>query len=130
MRSRAIIWFFSLFLLSFFNLQAFAQLPDFTEMVKTNGGAVVNISTTQKAPSAGAENGAEMPAFPEGSMPPELEEFFRRFNEQQQQQGQVQVQPECSTPAVDDILQPWSHVIDFYDAFRYIIYIYVKYLYT
>ena len=88
MRSRAIIWFFSLFLLSFFNLQAFAQLPDFTEMVKTNGGAVVNISTTQKAPPTGAENGAEMPAFPEGSMPPELEELFRRFNAQQQQQGQ------------------------------------------
>ena len=33
-----------------------AQLPDFTEMVKTNGDAVVNISTTQKAadPQAGA----------------------------------------------------------------------------
>ncbi len=87
MRSRASVWFFSLFLLSFFNLQAFAQLPDFTEMVKTNGGAVVNISTTQKALPAGAENGADMPAFPEGSMPPELEELFRRFNEQQQGQG-------------------------------------------
>ncbi|MDD5754147.1 MAG: DegQ family serine endoprotease [Methylococcales bacterium] len=57
-------------------------MPDFTEMVKSSGGAVVNISTTQKIP-AGAEGGAEMPQFPEGSMPPELEELFRRFNEQQ-----------------------------------------------
>jgi serine protease Do len=76
------MWIFSLVLLGLFSPFAQAQLPDFTEMVKTNGGAVVNISTTQKAP-AGAENAAEMPQFPEGSMPPELEELFRRFNEQQ-----------------------------------------------
>lgn len=73
--------FFSLFLLSLLSSLAWAQLPDFTEMVKTNGGAVVNVSTTQKAP-AGAEGGAEIPQFPEGTMPPELEELFRRFNEQ------------------------------------------------
>jgi serine protease Do len=52
-------------------------------MVKNSGGAVVNISTTQKIPAGAAEGGAEMPQFPEGTMPPELEELFRRFNEQQ-----------------------------------------------
>lgn len=87
MRHRASVWFLSLFLLSFFHVQAFAQLPDFTDMVKANGGAVVNISTTQKTPAGGGEGGAEIPAFPEGAMPPELEELLRRFYEQQQGGG-------------------------------------------
>lgn len=81
-------WIFGLFLLSLFNTFAQAQLPDFTEMVKANGGAVVNVSTTQKAP-AGIEGAEMMPPFPEGSMPPELEELFRRFNEQQGGGGYV-----------------------------------------
>lgn len=69
------------FLVVLFNQNALAQLPDFTEMVKTNGVAVVNISTTQKAPPE-AENAPEEPQLPEG-MPPEMEEFFKRFlNEQ------------------------------------------------
>jgi len=69
------------FLVVLFNQNALAQLPDFTEMVKTNGVAVVNISTTQKA-SPAAENAPEEPQLPEG-MPPEMEEFFKRFlNEQ------------------------------------------------
>ncbi|MDD5214560.1 MAG: DegQ family serine endoprotease [Methylococcales bacterium] len=86
MPNRVRLWIFSLFLLNFFSLQAWAQLPDFTDMVKANGGAVVNISTMQKVP-AGIEGGAEIPQFPEGTMPPELEELFRRFNEQQQGGG-------------------------------------------
>lgn len=69
------------FLIVLFNQNALAQLPDFTEMVKSNGVAVVNISTTQKAPPE-AENAPEEPQLPEG-MPPEMEEFFKRFlNEQ------------------------------------------------
>ncbi|PKM10374.1 MAG: serine peptidase [Gammaproteobacteria bacterium HGW-Gammaproteobacteria-3] len=57
---------------------AFAQLPDFTVMVKENGKAVVNISTTQKAPDIDAdENPGEQP-LPEG-IPPELEELFKHF---------------------------------------------------
>lgn len=64
-----------------FNQSALAQLPDFTEMVKSNGVAVVNISTTQKAQPE-AENAPEELQLPEG-MPPEMEEFFKRFlNEQ------------------------------------------------
>ncbi|MGZ8157406.1 MAG: DegQ family serine endoprotease [Methylobacter sp.] len=69
------------FLAVLFNQNALAQLPDFTEMVKTNGVAVVNISTTQKARPE-AENAPEEPQLPEG-MPPEMEEFFKRFLEEQ-----------------------------------------------
>jgi serine protease Do len=87
MPNRVRLWFFSLFLLNFFSSLAWAQLPDFTDMVKANGSAVVNISTTQKIPAGVVEGGAEIPAFPEGTMPPELEELFRRFNEQQQGGG-------------------------------------------
>jgi serine protease Do len=69
------------FLIVLFNQNVFAQLPDFTEMVKSNGVAVVNISTTQKALPQ-AENAPEEQQLPEG-MPPEMEEFFKRFlNEQ------------------------------------------------
>ena len=76
---KKIKWCF--FLIVLFNQSALAQLPDFTEMVKTNGVAVVNISTTQKAPPE-AENAPEQPQLPEG-MPPEMEEFFKRFLEEQ-----------------------------------------------
>ncbi|HEY8037654.1 MAG TPA: DegQ family serine endoprotease [Methylobacter sp.] len=76
---KKIKWCF--FLIVLFNQNVLAQLPDFTEMVKTNGVAVVNISTTQKAPPE-AENAPEQPQLPEG-MPPELEEFFKRFLEEQ-----------------------------------------------
>ncbi|MGZ0079275.1 DegQ family serine endoprotease [Methylomonas sp. YC3] len=55
---------------------SYAQLPDFTEMVKTNGDAVVNISTTQKA--ADPQASVDQQQMPE-DMPPEMEEFFRRF---------------------------------------------------
>jgi serine protease Do len=70
-----------LFLIILFSQNVFAQLPDFTEMVKTSGVAVVNISTTQKAKPK-AENTQEELQLPEG-MTPEMEEFFKRFlNEQ------------------------------------------------
>ena len=66
-----------LFLTVLFNQNVLAQLPDFTEMVKTNGVAVVNISTTQKA-SPDTESTPEESQLPEG-MPPEMEEFFKHF---------------------------------------------------
>lgn len=55
---------------------AFAQLPDFTGMVKTNGDAVVNISTTQKAPDPQAD--ADQAPMPQ-DVPPEMEELFKHF---------------------------------------------------
>lgn len=66
------------FLVFVFNQNALAQLPDFTEMVKVNGVAVVNISTTQKAkPQPAGDIQKEQP-MPEG-MPPEMEELFKHF---------------------------------------------------
>ena len=67
----------SVFLLFLLNQNGFAQLPDFTEMVKTNGVAVVNISTTQK-PKPELPDAQKQPPLPEG-MPPEMEELFKHF---------------------------------------------------
>ncbi len=67
----------SVFLSAVLTATAHAQLPDFTEMVKNNGDAVVNISTTQKAPDMQADSDQELPQ----NIPPELEEFFRRFHQ-------------------------------------------------
>ncbi len=55
----------------------FAQLPDFTDMVKTNGVSVVNISTTQKAKPA-VKGLPKNQQIPEG-LPPEMEELFKHF---------------------------------------------------
>ena len=66
-----------LLLICLFVQDAFAQLPDFTEMVKTNGTSVVNISTTQKAKKI-VDNTANKPPLPEG-IPPEMEELFKHF---------------------------------------------------
>jgi serine protease Do len=54
--------------------QAFAQLPDFTDLVEKYGAAVVNISTTQTAKSPLAGRGG--PNIPEDDP---FFEFFRRF---------------------------------------------------
>ncbi len=66
-----------LFVFLCFNSVAEAQLPDFVEMVKENGDAVVNISTTQKKPDS---DSAGEPQMPEG-LPPQLDELFRHFFE-------------------------------------------------
>jgi len=57
---------------------AAATLPDFTQMVQSEGPAVVNINTTQTVRSA-------MPDFPEGAENDPFFEFFRRFAPPQQQ---------------------------------------------
>lgn len=69
-----LIW--SFFLILFFNQNALAQLPDFTGMVKKNGAAVVNISTSQKTPDV--DDLSQGQQLPEG-IPPEMEELFRHF---------------------------------------------------
>jgi serine protease Do len=66
------------FLVFLFNQQVLAQLPDFTEMVKVNGVAVVNISTTQKAKPETPDGDQKEIPMPEG-MPPEMEELFKHF---------------------------------------------------
>lgn len=64
-------------MLLFLTNTASAQLPDFTEMVKNNGDAVVNISTTQKVPDMQTDDPGQS-QLPQ-DVPPEMEEFFRRF---------------------------------------------------
>jgi serine protease Do len=68
-------WFF--LLLAFISQQVFAQLPDFTELVKLNGTSVVNISTSHKAKPDTRAN-KRQPELPEG-LPPEMEELFKHF---------------------------------------------------
>ena len=54
---------------------AIAQLPDFTQMVKDRGGAVVNVSRVQK--NEEPEQMTEIPQMPEGAPP--LDDFLKRF---------------------------------------------------
>ncbi len=73
---KKVSWCF--FLLILFAEPTLAQLPDFTQMVKANGAAIVNISSTQKvAPDMDA---ALRQQLPEG-IPPEMEELFKHFLE-------------------------------------------------
>ena len=101
---KKIKWCF--FLIVLFNQNVFAQLPDFTEMVKTNGVAVVNISTTQKAQPE-AENTPEQQQLPEG-MPPEMEEFFKRFLNEQ---GGGAVPKDTSSLGSGFIISPDGYVL-------------------
>lgn len=68
---------YCVFLMAVSSQTVFAQLPDFTEMVKTNGVAVVNISTTQKVKPA-VKGLPKNQQIPEG-LPPEMEELFKHF---------------------------------------------------
>ncbi|NOQ76503.1 MAG: Do family serine endopeptidase [Methylococcaceae bacterium] len=67
------------FFLLLINLPVNAQLPDFTEMVKENGAAVVNISTTQKKQEIMQLPGGQQ--LPDG-IPPQMEELFKHFFKQ------------------------------------------------
>src|SRR6185503_5101897 len=72
--------------LAVFSMAALAQgrdLPDFTRLVEEQGGAVVNISTTQ------AVRRAAVPQVP-GVEDEEMLEFFRRFIPRQPGPGQGQ----------------------------------------
>lgn len=61
-----------------------APLPDFTELVKDNEAAVVNISTVGEAPRR---------MNPGGPRSDQLEEFFRRFGPPQQRENQPRLRP-------------------------------------
>jgi len=70
------IWSFFLLVI---NVPVYAGLPDFTQMVKQYGGAVVNISTTKKAPEVPRQ--LDRNALPEG-VSPQMEELFKHFFQQ------------------------------------------------
>lgn len=80
---RNIRWYIVLTLL--FCQSVWAALPDFTEMVKTSGPSVVNISTTQKAKPVN-ELSLKGQDIPEG-LPPEMEEFLRQFGKMPEEGG-------------------------------------------
>ena len=67
--------------------QAKQQLPDFTDLVKESGAAVVNISTTQKVKTGMPQlpEGLEIPDLPEGSPFGELFKYF--FDQEQGNHG-------------------------------------------
>ena len=79
------------FLVILFSGPSLAELPDFTQMVKANGTAVVNISTTQKA--APDMDAALKQQMPEG-IPPEMEELFKHFLENPNEPGGPMPGPE------------------------------------
>ena len=66
---------YGLSLAFFVYVPAYAQLPDFTDLVKHTGDAVVNISTVQKTNDAQVGPDNQLPP----DLPPEMEEFFKRF---------------------------------------------------
>ena len=58
------------------------DLPDFTELVENNAAVVVNISTTRKSPKSAARSPGR-----QKEVPPEFQDFFRRFFENTPQQN-------------------------------------------
>lgn len=88
MKVRIVNWLSLFLVLTFFAAPSQAalfnddsKLPDFTELVKKNSPAVVNISTTQKiSREHGMPPGFNIPEFPEGSPFGDL--FERFFGEQ------------------------------------------------
>ena len=62
-------------------VQALGGLPDFTALVRENGPAVVNISTTAPQEEATADNGRDVPQLEMPNLPEDhpLNDLFRRF---------------------------------------------------
>src|SRR5258706_14343406 len=77
MMTKKIFSFFFAFVSLGFISTAFAQLPDFTELVEKQGPSVVNISTTTRV--AARTPGPGTPVLPNIPEDDPFYEFFRRF---------------------------------------------------
>ncbi|HEC13896.1 MAG TPA: DegQ family serine endoprotease [Acidiferrobacteraceae bacterium] len=88
---------------------ALFDLPDFSELVKKNGAAVVNISTTQKVKRSPFPQGIQIPDLPKNSP---FRDFFRHYFDNTPEQYNVQSLGSGFIISTDGYILTSAHVIN------------------